>query len=101
MLIKIILIISWIKTVMYFVYLIISKKRDNLISYVGYTNNLEKRLLLHNTGKGAKFTKGRNWDLIYFKEYKNKNIALKEEYKLKKDFKKRSLIKFQYMKKKK
>ena len=58
---------------MYFVYLIISKKRENLISYVGYTNNLEKRLLLHNTGKGAKFTKGRKWDLIYFKE--NENIS--------------------------
>jgi|TARA_B110000444_G_scaffold214351_1_gene211601 putative endonuclease len=83
---------------MYFVYLIISKKRENLISYVGYTNNLEKRLLLHNTGKGAKFTKGRKWDLIYFKEYKNKNTALKEEYRLKKNYNLRKEIKNNYTK---
>ena len=83
---------------MYFVYLIISKKRESLISYVGYTNNLEKRLLLHNTGKGAKFTKGRKWDLIYFKEYKNKNTALKEEYRLKKNYNLRKEIKNNYTK---
>ena len=83
---------------MYFVYLIISKKRENLISYVGYTNNLEKRLLLHNSGKGAKFTKGRKWDLIYFKEYKNKNTALKEEYRLKKNYNLRKEIKNNYTK---
>ena len=29
------------------------------VTYVGYTNNLKKRIVLHNTGKGAKFTKGR------------------------------------------
>ena len=30
------------------------------ITYVGYTNNLKKRLDLHNSGKGAKFTRGKN-----------------------------------------
>ena len=54
-------------------------------TYVGYTNNLNNRILLHNTSKGAKFTRGRSWKIIYFKKYKNRNIALKEEYKLKKD----------------
>ena len=69
---------------MHFVYLIITKNNNKIISYVGYTNNLDNRILLHNSSKGAKFTRGRSWKLIYYKKYKNKNIALKEEYKLKK-----------------
>ena len=78
---------------MYFVYLIISKNKGKIISYVGYTNNLKRRLLLHNSGKGAKFTKGRNWNLIYFEKFKKKNIALKEEYKLKVNYKQRNKLK--------
>ena len=45
----------------YFVYLIGNYKFSKLITYVGYTNNLKKRLDLHNAGIGAKFTKGRAW----------------------------------------
>ena len=79
---------------MYFVYLIVSKNKKRTISYVGYTNNIEKRLAKHNDSKGAKFTKGRKWKLKYFKRYTNKNIAMKEEYKLKKNYRLRNKIKF-------
>ena len=79
---------------MYFVYLITSKIKKRTISYVGYTNNIKKRIKLHNSSKGAKFTKGKKWKLIYFKTYDNKNIAMKEEYKLKKNYKLRNKIKF-------
>ena len=41
----------------YYVYLILSKKLNKNISYVGYTNNIEKRITLHNNSKGAKFTR--------------------------------------------
>ena len=81
----------------YYVYLIISKKLNNYISYVGYTNNIEKRIYLHNKSKGAKFTKGRNWNVIYLKKYKNKSIAMKEEYKLKKNYKLRNEIKKKFL----
>ena len=81
----------------YFVYLIISFSFNKYISYVGYTNNIKKRLLLHNTSKGAKFTKGRKWTLIYKKGFKSKSEALKEEYLLKKNYKKRSEIKYNYL----
>ena len=84
----------------YFVYLIINIRKDKSISYVGYTNNLNKRLFLHNSSKGAKFTRGRKWTLIYKKEYKSKSQALIEEYKLKKNYKLRSIIKLNYIKKK-
>ena len=46
------------------------------ITYVGYTNNLQKRINLHNSGKGAKFTRGRKWTLIYKEKYKSKKEAI-------------------------
>ena len=78
----------------YFVYLIVSNLKNNKkISYVGYTNNLKKRLNLHNSGKGAKFTRGKKWKLVYYKKYDSKTTAMKSEYKLKKNYKLRNLIK--------
>ena len=78
---------------MYFVYLIIAKNKKRTISYVGYTNNLIKRLKLHNSSKGAKFTRGKKWKIAYFQEYSTKKKAMKEEYLLKKNTKKRNMIK--------
>tara|TARA_B100001996_G_scaffold357482_1_gene321464 strand:- start:54 stop:311 length:258 start_codon:yes stop_codon:yes gene_type:complete len=80
----------------HYVYLIVSKNKKNLISYVGYTNNLKNRLNLHNSSKGAKFTRGRKWKVIYKKTYSSKNIAMSEEYKLKKNSKLRNKIKQKY-----
>ena len=69
----------------YFVYLIISNKNSKKKSYVGYTNNLKKRLYDHNIGKGAKSTRGRKWKIIYFEKYSSKSKAMIREYYLKKD----------------
>ena len=80
----------------YFVYLIVSKSNYKKISYVGYTNNINKRLNLHNNGKGAKFTKGRKWKLVYLKKYISKKKAMSEEYKLKKNYKLRKKIKHNF-----
>tara|TARA_B100000959_G_C14400729_1_gene386166 strand:+ start:42 stop:308 length:267 start_codon:yes stop_codon:yes gene_type:complete len=77
----------------YYVYLIISYHKKKLITYVGYTNNIQNRLKLHNTSKGAKFTKGRSWKIIYKKKYNSKKEAMINEYKLKKDRKKRNIFK--------
>lgn len=82
----------------YYVYLIITINKNKLVSYVGYTNNLENRLSLHNKGKGAKFTRGKKWKLIYKKKFSSKNLAMKYEYSLKKNKKKRNLIKNNYLK---
>ena len=82
----------------YFVYLIVAKNRDNLISYVGYTNNLKKRITNHNSSRGAKFTRGRKWKLAYIKKYLSKSVAMKEEYKLKKNLKLRNKIKSKFYK---
>ena len=70
----------------YYVYLIITKAKKKTISYVGYSNNVLKRLNIHNNSKGAKFTRGRFWRLIYKKKYESKSEAMREEYKLKKNY---------------
>tara|TARA_B110000967_G_C18371161_1_gene310642 strand:- start:121 stop:348 length:228 start_codon:yes stop_codon:yes gene_type:complete len=60
----------------------ISKKST---TYVGYTKDLKKRLLLHNTGKGAKFTRGRKWRVIYKEKFLSKSEAISREYYIKKN----------------
>jgi putative endonuclease len=53
--------------------------------YTGYTNNLERRVHLHNAGKGAKYTRGRTpVSVKYVKEYVEKTEALRAEYRVKK-----------------
>ncbi len=61
-------------------------------TYVGYTINYKTRLAKHNLGKGAKSTRGYEWILIYKKFFKSKSKALKFEYELKKNRKKRLSI---------
>jgi putative endonuclease len=80
----------------YFVYVISTKRRSKLITYVGYTNNLKKRLNLHNNGKGAKFTKGSRWKVIYTEKYDTKSKAISREYYIKKNRKFRNFIKRRY-----
>ena len=77
--------------------MILTKINGKYVSYVGYTKDLKKRLTLHNTSKGAKFTKGKKWKIIYSKKYNSKSTAMKEEYILKKDFKKRKIIKSKFI----
>ena len=66
----------------YYVYMLKSKSTKP-ITYVGYTNDLKKRIVLHNSGKGAKFTKGRKWVLIYKEKYNSKSEAISREYYIK------------------
>ena len=80
----------------YFVYLLGNYKGKKLITYVGYTNNLKKRLSLHNSGKGAKFTKGRTWKLIYYEKYRSRKEAINRECYIKKNRKFRNSIKNKY-----
>lgn len=52
--------------------------------YTGWTNNLEKRIEAHNSGKGAKYTKGRRpVTLVYSESLTTKEEALKREYAIK------------------
>ncbi|MDC0125372.1 GIY-YIG nuclease family protein [Candidatus Pelagibacter sp.] len=83
----------------YYVYILINIDSKSNPTYVGYTSDVQKRLKQHNTSKGAKFTRGRKWKIIYKKRYKNKITAMQNEYKLKKNYKKRSIIKSSFLNK--
>ena len=76
----------------YYVYMLKSIG-SRKVTYVGYTKNLSRRLKLHNHGKGAKFTKGRRWKLIYKEIFKSKNKAISREYYIKKNRTLRNTIK--------
>ena len=67
------------------------------ITYVGYTNNLKKRINLQNSGKGAKFTRGREWVLIYKEKFKSKKEAISREYYIKTNRSLRDNIKNKYL----
>lgn len=65
----------------YYTYIV--RCSDNTL-YTGYTDNLDKRIAAHNTGKGAKYTKPRlPVKLVYFEEYDTKSEAMKREYVIK------------------
>ena len=74
----------------FFVYMLKSTTINK--TYVGYTNNIKKRLYLHNSNKGAKSTKGNKWILIYKRKFLNKSDAMSFEYQLKKNKKMREEI---------
>ena len=66
----------------YYVYILKILGNRNL-TYVGYTKDLHKRIKLHNSSKGAKFTRGRKWKLIYKEYYLRKSEAISREYYIK------------------
>lgn len=72
--------------------MIANLNNKKITTYVGWTKNLKKRLRFHNSGKGAKFTRGRKWILIYKRKMLSKKEAMQFEYKLKKDRKARKVI---------
>lgn len=52
--------------------------------YTGWTNDLEKRIEAHNSGKGAKYTKTRlPVHLVYYEEFLTKEDAMSREYRIK------------------
>ena len=65
------------------------------VTYVGYTNNLKKRITLQNSSKGAKFTKGRKWKLIYKEKFNTKKEAISREYYIKHNRTLRNKIKYE------
>ena len=75
----------------YYVYVIGSKEKP-VRTYIGWTNNLKKRLLKHNLGVGAKFTRGRKWKILYSESLDSKSDAMKREYQLKRNSKLRSQL---------
>ena len=79
----------------YYVYMLRSIEKKS-VTYVGYSSNLLNRIKLHNSGKGAKFTRGRKWRLIYKEKLTSKNKAISREYYIKNNRTFRNKIKNKY-----
>ncbi|TNE61700.1 MAG: GIY-YIG nuclease family protein [Alphaproteobacteria bacterium] len=67
------------------VYILGSLKDGVARTYVGWTNDLEKRLAAHNAGTGAKSTRGRQWLVLYTESFKTRGEAMSREWHLKRD----------------
>ena len=68
-----------------YVYILGSDGDDTFRTYVGWTTDLDRRLERHNSGTGAKSTRGRNWALLYAERYDGRNEAMSREWHLKRD----------------
>jgi len=65
-------------------YVYILKCSDGTL-YTGITNDLEARLKKHNSGKGAKYTRGRTpVEIVHSQQLADKSTALKVECEIKK-----------------
>jgi putative endonuclease len=61
----------------------ILKCKDNTL-YTGYTNNLPRRLKMHQEGKGAKYTRGRGpFEVVHREDFPTKEAAMRREYEIK------------------
>jgi putative endonuclease len=76
----------------FFVYVLGSRRKDDLRTYVGWTTDLDRRLRQHNAGTGAKSTRGRRWILLHSERCKTKREAMSREWYLKRDRKLRATL---------
>lgn len=81
-----------------FTYVLGSVNNGSGRTYVGWTNDLEKRLAAHNAGAGAKSTRGRQWVILHTEEFKNRSDAMSREWYLKRDRKFRKQLLEDFMK---
>jgi putative endonuclease len=68
-----------------FVYILGSDGKGGYRTYVGWTTDLDKRLNAHNSGTGARSTRGRQWVLLYAERYALRGEAMSREWYLKRD----------------
>jgi putative endonuclease len=68
-----------------FVYVLGSLSETRHLTYVGWTNDIAKRLARHNAGTGARSTRGRQWVLLHSERYDTRKEAMRREWYLKHD----------------
>ena len=76
----------------HFVYVLGSVNKKNNKTYVGWTNDLSQRLAAHNSGAGARSTRGRSWLILYAERFSTRTEAMSREWYLKKDRKFRLVL---------
>jgi len=80
-----------------FVYVLGTINTQDFRSYVGWSTDIAARLAKHNSGAGAKSTRGREWQLLYVEKYLNRGAAMSREWHLKRDRRFRKDLAFNWM----
>ena len=75
-----------------FVYVLGTRSKTRPLTYVGWTNDIARRLAKHNSGKGARTTRGRVWVLLHSEWFASKREAMSREWRLKRDRKFRKML---------
>jgi putative endonuclease len=78
--------------ILFFVYVLGSRRKDDRRTYVGWTTDRERRVRQHNAGVGAKSTRGRKWILLYSERCKTRSEAMSREWYIKHDRKFRTML---------
>lgn len=68
-----------------FAYIIAAVTPLGAKTYVGWTLNPDRRLDEHNSGKGAKSTRGQVWHILYLERHESRQAAMSREWYLKRD----------------
>lgn len=75
-----------------FVYVLGCERGARYQTYVGWTTDLARRLKRHNSGTGAKSTRGGSWVLVYVERCATRREAMSREWRIKRDRKLRQQI---------
>jgi putative endonuclease len=76
---------------MFVVYILYSSKLDRY--YIGHTENIENRLMLHNAGKVRSTKNGIPWVIKHIENFNNRNDVYRRELQIKKFKSGRAFIK--------
>jgi len=68
-----------------YVYVLGCRSNGRVLTYVGWTNDVARRLAQHNAGKGARTTRGRLWQLLHSESFATKAEAMSREWHLKRE----------------
>ncbi|MCK6609242.1 MAG: GIY-YIG nuclease family protein [Bacteroidia bacterium] len=65
----------------FFVYILYSRTKDRF--YIGQTDNLEERLISHNSGKSTYTSRVSDWEIVYVEEFETRTLSRKRENEIK------------------
>ena len=68
-----------------FVYVLGTRSKTRHLTYVGWTSDVARRLAQHNSGNGARTTRGHVWVLLHSEWFPTRREAMSREWHLKRD----------------
>ncbi len=68
-----------------FVYVLGCRTPGRVLTYVGWTTDVDRRFRQHNSGTGARSTRGRVWVLLHTESLHDRRAAMSREWHLKRD----------------